>query len=98
MRETRSRTSSGPSRFMGGAAISANRTAPSLRTVSVSKTTVSPRPSSLISSDIFPLSYPSHPRSESFSQRDHELSTTHAEQSESKISGSLHLSAYFRNV
>src|SRR5215470_5018091 len=38
MRETRSRTSSGPRRFMGGAAISANRTAPSLRTVSVSKT------------------------------------------------------------
>src|SRR5499427_10099143 len=38
MRETRSRTNSGPRRFMGGAAISANRTAPSLRTVSVSKT------------------------------------------------------------
>src|SRR5215467_13695353 len=38
MRETRSRTSSGPRRFMGGAAISVNRTAPSLRTVSVSKT------------------------------------------------------------
>src|ERR1044071_495648 len=38
MRETRSRTSSGPSRFMGGAAISANSTAPSLRTLSVSKT------------------------------------------------------------
>src|SRR6267142_142479 len=42
MRDTRSRTSSGPRRFMGGAAISANRTAPSLRTVSVSKTIGSP--------------------------------------------------------
>src|SRR4029453_2516290 len=38
MRETRSRTISGPRRFMGGAAISAKRTAPSLRTLSVSKT------------------------------------------------------------
>src|SRR5258707_13254798 len=38
MRETRSRTSSGPRRFMGGAAISANRTAPSWRTLSVAMT------------------------------------------------------------
>src|SRR5580704_11294615 len=38
MRETRSRTSSGPRRFIGGAAISVNRTAPSLLTFSVSKT------------------------------------------------------------
>src|SRR5262245_8499983 len=37
MRETKSRTSSGPRRFMGGAAISANRTAPSLLTLRVSK-------------------------------------------------------------
>src|SRR5262249_50645482 len=37
MRVTRSRTSAGPRRFIGGAAISANRTAPSLRTLSVSK-------------------------------------------------------------
>jgi hypothetical protein len=35
---TRSRTNSGPSRFMGSAAMSANRTAPSLCTVSVVKT------------------------------------------------------------
>src|ERR1700680_652843 len=38
MRDTRSRTSAGPRRFMGGAAMSANRTALSLRTLSVSKT------------------------------------------------------------
>ena len=36
MSETRSRTSSGPRGSTGGAAISANRTAPSVRTVSVS--------------------------------------------------------------
>src|SRR4029077_1850645 len=36
MRETRSRTNSGPRRFIGGAAISANSTAPSLCTLSVS--------------------------------------------------------------
>src|SRR2546427_3919249 len=35
MRETRSRTNSGPRRFIGGAAISANSTAPSLCTLSV---------------------------------------------------------------
>src|SRR5262245_42260214 len=39
MSETRSRTSSGPRRFMGGAVISANRTGPSSRTLSVSKST-----------------------------------------------------------
>src|ERR1043166_1536463 len=38
MSETRSRMSSGPSRFMGGALIAANRTAPSLLTLSFSKT------------------------------------------------------------
>src|SRR5215467_4260074 len=38
MRETRSRTSAGPRRFMGGEAMSAYRTAPSLRTLRVSKT------------------------------------------------------------
>src|SRR5690349_5252442 len=38
MSETRSRMSSGPSRFMGGALIAANRTAPSLVTLSFSKT------------------------------------------------------------
>src|SRR5580692_10169629 len=38
MRSTRSRTSSGPRRFMGGAAISANRTAPSWRTLSAAMT------------------------------------------------------------
>src|SRR5262245_5273737 len=38
MSETRSRTSSGPKRFMGGTAISTNRTGPSLLTLSVSKT------------------------------------------------------------
>src|SRR4029450_2285035 len=43
MRDTRSRTNSGPRRFMGGAAISTNRTAHSLWTVSVSKTMGSPR-------------------------------------------------------
>src|SRR6266478_3785846 len=37
MSETRSRTNSGPSRFMGGAEISTKRTAPSLRTFNVSK-------------------------------------------------------------
>src|SRR5262245_21030436 len=37
MRETRSRTSAGPIRFMGGAAISTNRTGPSWLTLSVSK-------------------------------------------------------------
>src|SRR3954451_4868943 len=44
MRETRSRTSSGPRRFIGGAAISASRTAPSGRTVSVSKVVLTPLP------------------------------------------------------
>src|SRR5580693_3626616 len=38
MRSTRSRTSSGPRRFMGGAAISANRTAPSWHTLSAAMT------------------------------------------------------------
>src|SRR6185503_13484294 len=38
MSETRSRMSSGPSRFMGGALIAANRTPPSLVTLSFSKT------------------------------------------------------------
>src|ERR1700751_309982 len=38
MRETRSRTSCGPIRFMGGSAISVNSTAPSSVTLSVSKT------------------------------------------------------------
>jgi hypothetical protein len=38
---------------MGGAAISANRTAPSFRTVSVSKTMGSPRLSLLISFDVW---------------------------------------------
>src|SRR5882672_4143247 len=38
MSETRSRISSGPSRFMGGALIAANRTAPSLFTLSFSQT------------------------------------------------------------
>ena len=33
MRETRSRTNAGPSRFIGGAAIFANRTLPSSKTV-----------------------------------------------------------------
>src|ERR1700735_3247669 len=37
MRVSRSRTSSGPSRFMGGAAISTNIAAPSFRMMSVSK-------------------------------------------------------------
>src|SRR3984957_20401552 len=36
MRETKSRTSSGPERFIGGAEISANKTAPSRRTLIVS--------------------------------------------------------------
>src|ERR1700722_3729957 len=36
MRETKSRTSSGPRRFIGGAEISANKTAPSRRTLIVS--------------------------------------------------------------
>src|ERR1043166_10322232 len=36
MSETRARTSAGPRRFMGGAAISANRTAPSWLALSVS--------------------------------------------------------------
>src|SRR6185436_5227525 len=38
MSETRSRMSSGPSRFMGGALIAANKTAPSRVTLSFSKT------------------------------------------------------------
>src|SRR5262245_16210961 len=38
MSETRSRTNSGPKRFIGGTAISTNRTPPSLLTLSVSKT------------------------------------------------------------
>src|ERR1041385_1104096 len=38
MSETRSRISSGPSRFIGGASITANRTALSLVTLSFSKT------------------------------------------------------------
>src|SRR5712692_5666190 len=38
MRETRSRTNSGPRRFMGGAAISAKSTAPSFCALSVSNT------------------------------------------------------------
>src|SRR6185503_18836831 len=42
MRVTRSRTSSGPKRFMGGAAMSAKSTGPSLRTTSVSRSTWPP--------------------------------------------------------
>src|SRR4051812_2551172 len=53
MSETRSRMSSGPSRFMGGALIVANRTAPSRRTISFSKTNEPAGVSLLIAVDIY---------------------------------------------
>src|ERR1700753_3626688 len=53
MRVTRSPINSGPRRFMGGAVRSTKSTAPSLRTLRVSKTMASSRLSSFIAFDIF---------------------------------------------